>query len=350
MLELKRGDILSQDAEALVNTVNCVGIMGRGIALQFRRAFPQNYEAYRQACQRDEVQPGRMFVYDLNRLQNPRLIINFPTKRHWRGRSRIQDIESGLRDLVKVVQDRRIDSIAIPPLGCGLGGLSWGDVRPLIERAFSAVPSIQVYLYEPAGPPAPEPLAGKSNTTTPGMTQGRAALLALMGRYLNALMDVSVSLLEAHKLMYFLQDAGEPLRLHFTKGHYGPYAKNLRHVFNLLEAHYIQGFGDGADSPTKELFLIGDAADQGENYLSEHPETKQRFERVSELISGFETPFGMELLATVHWVAAHEGASTLEEVTQAVYSWGKRKQMFDPDQIAITWGVLRDLGWLETEA
>jgi len=150
MVELKRGDILSEDAEALVNTVNCVGIMGRGIALQFRRAFSENYEAYRQACQRHEVQPGRMFVYDLNRLHNPRWIINFPTKRHWRDRSRIEDIESGLQDLVKAVQDRRIKSIAIPPLGCGLGGLIWGDVRPLIERALSPLPDLHVCLYESA--------------------------------------------------------------------------------------------------------------------------------------------------------------------------------------------------------
>jgi len=247
------------------------------------------------------------------------------------------------------VQNRGINSIAIPPLGCGLGGLRWDDVRPLIERAFRGIPGLRVYLYEPAGPPAPAPAARKS-AKTPGMTQGRAALLALMGRYLKALMDVSVSLLEAHKLMYFLQEAGEPLRLRFTKGHYGPYANNLRHVFNLLEGHFIQGFGDGADSPTKELFLIGNATDQGENYLSGYPETKGRFERVSELISGFETPFGMELLATVHWVAAHEGASTLDELTQGVYSWGRRKQMFDREQIAITWNVLRDLGWLESEA
>ena len=134
MIELKRGDILIQEAEALVNTVNCVGVMGRGIALQFRKAYPENYKAYREACGRGEVQPGRMFVSDLNRLVNPRLIINFPTKRHWKGKSRIEDVHSGLHDLVRALRQHQVRSVAVPPLGCGLGGLGWCTVRPLIER------------------------------------------------------------------------------------------------------------------------------------------------------------------------------------------------------------------------
>ncbi|MBI3326663.1 MAG: macro domain-containing protein, partial [Nitrospinae bacterium] len=121
MIELKHGDIRKQDAEALVNTVNCVGVMGRGVALQFRNVYPENYKAYRESCARREIQPGRMFVFDLNRLVNPRLIINFPTKRHWKGKSRLDDVRSGLQDLVKVLQQHKVDSVAVPPLGCGLG-------------------------------------------------------------------------------------------------------------------------------------------------------------------------------------------------------------------------------------
>lgn len=153
MIELTQGDILKADAEALVNTVNCVGVMGRGIALQFRKAFPENFKVYEAACKANEVQTGKMFVYDLNRLYAPRFIINFPTKRHWKGKSNIEDIKAGLEDLINVVQQHQIRSIAIPPLGCGLGGLNWEDVRPLIIEAFQSLPEVSVLLFEPIGAP-----------------------------------------------------------------------------------------------------------------------------------------------------------------------------------------------------
>jgi O-acetyl-ADP-ribose deacetylase (regulator of RNase III) len=156
MIQRVKGDILEAQTEALVNTVNTVGVMGKGIALQFRQAFPENYRLYRAACERGEVRPQRMFVVQTGLLGNPRLIVNFPTKRHWRGRSRIEDIEGGLRDLVTVIQQEGIRSIAIPPLGCGNGGLEWSEVRPRIEEALQAVPGTEVLLYEPAGAPHPD--------------------------------------------------------------------------------------------------------------------------------------------------------------------------------------------------
>ena len=149
MIELRRGDLLKQNAEALVNAVNCVGVMGRGIALQFRKAFPENFKIYEAACKRGEVKPGEMLVFDTHQVTNPRYIINFPTKRHWRDQSRITDIESGLEALVEEVHDRGISSIAVPALGCGLGGLKWSEVRPRIEKAFAKVPDVQVWLFEP---------------------------------------------------------------------------------------------------------------------------------------------------------------------------------------------------------
>ena len=153
MIDKTRGNILTADAEALVNTVNCVGVMGKGIALQFKKAFPENFKAYAAACRREEVKPGRMFVFETGQLFNPRYIINFPTKRHWRGKSRYEDIAAGLQALVREVQDRKIRSIAIPPLGSGLGGLQWGRVKAMIEAAFEEISDVQIRLYEPKGSP-----------------------------------------------------------------------------------------------------------------------------------------------------------------------------------------------------
>ncbi len=213
MIEFKTGDILAEDAEALVNTVNCVGIMGRGIALQFKNAFPENFAAYKAACRRGEVQPGRMFMFETGQLTNLRYIINFPTKRHWRGKSRIEDIESGLEALVDDVRKLGIRSIAIPPLGSGLGGLDWSDVRPRIERAVRDLTDVQVVIYQPGNQGSKRAMTVSRDV--PAMTTGRAALVGLIERYLGGLMDPFVSLLEVHKLMYFMQSAGEPLRLRF---------------------------------------------------------------------------------------------------------------------------------------
>lgn len=344
MIELKSGNILDARAEALVNTVNCVGVMGRGIALQFRNAFPDNYRAYKAACDRKEIEPGKVHVFDLNRFENPRLIINFPTKQHWKGKSRVEHIESGLTDLVRVLHQYKVKSVAIPPLGCGLGGLDWGVVRPMIERALGALPEVQVYLFQPGGAPQAGDMVIR--TRAPKMTLGRAALLALMGRYLRSLMDDSISLLEIHKLLYFLQEAGQTLNLRYQKGTYGPYAENLRHVLKDMEGHYTIGFGDGADVPGKQIEPKGDAIERGEAFLAMDRQTLSRFERVGALISGFETPFGMELLSTVHWVASRENARTLDDGVRKTHLWGVRKAMFTEEQIAIAWRRLDSQGWL----
>lgn len=341
---MRKGDILQADAEALVNTVNCVGVMGRGIALQFRKAYPENFKAYKIACGRKELQPGALLVTELGRLQNPKIIINFATKRHWKEKSRIEYIVSGLAALVEEIRRRGIRSIAIPPLGCGLGGLDWSDVRPRILEAFEELPDVTVLVYEPAGAPAAEQMSKEK--MAPKMTVGRAALLGLMGRYLEALMDPFVTLLEIHKLMYFMQEAGEPLKLRYSKGPYGPYAENLRHVLTLIEGHFIHGYGDAEDAPEKQIELNLEAARQAARFLQDHPRTLERFEKVVDLITGFETTSGMELLATVHWVATREKASTIEDAIAQTYAWNLRKRMFEPEHIRIAWERLKLKGWL----
>ena len=343
MIEFTQGDILTAEADALVNTVNCVGVMGRGIALQFRKAYPANFKAYKNACDAKQVQPGTMFVHDLNSLYPPHYIINFPTKRHWKAKSKIEDIQSGLQDLVAVVRARQIHSIAIPSLGCGLGGLNWEQVRQLIIQAFQPLPDVKVLLFEPMG--APEATVMAKGIKTPNMTVGRAVLLGLMRRYLSAVMDPAVTLLEVHQLMYFQQEAGEPLRLQYEKAPYGPYATNLRHVLNHIEGHFIIGYGDAEDRPDKPLELNTEAADQAVAFLENHQETQERFDRVANLILGFETSFCMELLSTVHWVVTKEGAETVEDTVTKVHQWNKRKHMFKPQHIEIARERLSDAGW-----
>lgn len=345
MIEFKQGDILRADTEALVNTVNCVGVMGRGIALQFKKAFPNHYfKEYKTACDNKELQPGKMLVHNLNRLYDPRYVIDFPTKRHWKGKSRMEDIEAGLQALVQEIRNRKIHSIAIPPLGCGLGGLRWDDVRAKIEEALQELPDVKVFLYEPKGtPPAKNMVRAQKN---PRLTVGRAALLVLMRRYLAAVMDPFVTLLEIHKLMYFMQESGEELNLQYQKGPYGPYAKNLRHVLNLMEGYFISGYGDAEDNPSRQINLIPDVLPRAETFLENHPDTRNHFQKVVELISGFETPFGMELLATVHWVANHEGAATADQAVKETYDWNSRKRMFHEKHIRLAWNILEQKGWL----
>lgn len=317
--------------------------MGKGIALQFRQAFPRNYEVYRRACERGEVQPGKMLVVSTDRLDKPRYVVNFPTKRHWRGKSRIEDIESGLEALLAEIRRLNIRSIAIPPLGCGNGGLDWEVVRPMIVRAVAAVPEVQVLLYPPRGAPVPEemPVA----TARPSMTPSRAALLSLMVDY--GIPGYRLTLLEVQKLAYFLQVAGQPLRLQFVRHKYGPYAETLNHVLQRIEGHFIRGYGDR--SREASIRVIPEAVEEATRFLSGDAETAGRLERVRRLIEGFETPYGMELLATVHWVAQSESAARndAEEAVRLVQEWsGRKRRTFRPQHIRTAWGQLHAHGWI----
>ncbi|MBW7865769.1 MAG: macro domain-containing protein [Candidatus Hydrogenedens sp.] len=346
MLMQVQGNLLEADAEALVNTVNTVGVMGKGIALQFKKAFPENFAAYKRACDGNEVVPGKMFVFETNGLHNPKYIINFPTKRHWRERSRMADIEEGLRDLAATVVRLGIHRVAVPPLGCGNGGLDWGRVFPRMETLLSELPDVQFLVYAPNGAPTPQEMPNR--TTRPRMTAGRAAVLGLIRRY--GVAGYRTTLLEVQKLVYFLQVAGEPLeRVQFVRGKYGPYADTLRHVLNRMEGHFIQGYGDGANRPGDSIELLGDAMQEAEAFLEGHKETKKRFDRVTRLIEGFETPYGMELLATVHWVGANEDMLARGDVDAAiagVKAWSARKkEMFKPEHIKVAWTRLNEQQW-----
>jgi O-acetyl-ADP-ribose deacetylase (regulator of RNase III) len=343
MVRIVTGDILEAPTEALVNTVNTVGVMGKGIALQFRQAFPENYRLYRAACERNEVQPGRMFIVQTGLLSGPRFIVNFPTKRHWKGKSRIEDVEAGLRDLADVIRREGIRSIAIPPLGCGNGGLEWSEVLPRIEEALQVVPETEVLVYEPAGAPHPDQMIVR--TPPPKMTEGRAALLAILDRY--ALQGYRISMLEVQKLLYLLQVAGEPLKLQFVKAKYGPYAEALHHVLQRLEGHFIRGYGDRSREAT--IRLLPEAKAMAEAYLERHPSTRERIERVARLIEGFETPYGLELLASIHWLAkeAPKAATDVNAAEEGLRRWTERKgKLFQRHHIAVAWDQLRQQQWI----
>jgi O-acetyl-ADP-ribose deacetylase (regulator of RNase III) len=340
MIYFKQGNLLESKADALVNTVNCVGIMGKGIALQFKQAFPENFKQYERACRAGEVQLGKMFVVSTDSLLPPRYIINFPTKDHWKNRSRLESIESGLQDLVAKVRKLGIESIAIPPLGCGNGGLDWGQVRPSIEAAFAPLPDVEVLVFEPQGALAVDEIAVSDQK--PALTHARAILLKLIEGYQTV---YRLTKLEVQKLGYFVQEAGEPMKLQYIKHQFGPYANNLNHLLQTLDGHYITGYGDR--SKEARMRLLPHASEEATEFLANTPEAIARVNRVSELVEGFETPYGMELLATTHWVVTRSACSVgMEEAIAGVHDWSDRKhQLFKPKHIRTAWQRLFEQDW-----
>ena len=330
MIEFKTGNILKNDAEALVNTVNCVGIMGKGIALQFKQAFPENYESYLKVCKQKKLLPGKVFVFKRGSFVNPKYIINFPTKGHWKEKSKIEYIEEGLKSLVSEIVRLGIKSVAIPPLGCGMGGLSWEVVKSKMESSLRVLKEVRICMYEPLGSPKPETMPIR--TKEPKLTKARALFISLINRY--AMPGYKVTTLEIQKLAYFLQELGEPLRLRYQKDQYGPYADNLHHVLQVLEGHYIRGYGDRKVSA--KIHLINEAASKAKNLLRNENESLQRLQNVFRVIDGFETPYGLEILSTVHWLVCHEGVSHLnvDEIIEKTHQWSSRKKrIFAPDHI-----------------
>jgi O-acetyl-ADP-ribose deacetylase (regulator of RNase III) len=242
----------------------------------------------------------------------------------------LKDIRDGLQDLVRCIETHRIKSIAVPPLGCGNGGLDWSDVHPLIVEALQSI-DVKVLLYAPAGAPSADEMPVRSNK--PKMSRGRAALLMLM-KYYRESDWFRLSALEVQKLAYFLQESGEPLKLKFTKAHYGPYAENLNHVLIAMEGHYTRGYGDRTSRP--QIHVIDGAYAAAEKYLEGYPETSERLEQVAHLLDDWETPYGLELLATVHWALTRPDPAlrSRDEVQQFVASWTPRKeQLFKRPQV-----------------
>jgi O-acetyl-ADP-ribose deacetylase (regulator of RNase III) len=340
---IKSGDLLKEESEAIVNTVNCVGVMGKGIALQFKQRWLQNFKAYAAACDREEVKPGTMFIYDLGEWEKPRYIINFPTKVHWRGESNIEYIEKGLRDLVMQVKRLGIKSIALPPLGCGNGGLDWHTVKRLVFDVFKDQPNVQVDLFEPKGAPPPQEMVNR--TEKPKLTSVRAAVVKVVSIYRE--MEYALSKIEIQKLVYFLEEAGQPLNLGFVKHNYGPYSDKLRHVLKAMDGHYINGVGDF--SGDSEITMVPGALSEADEFIKTSGDEGlcEQVTRVGDLIEGFETPYGMELLASVHWVGTRDSkVHTVDDSIVAVHNWNARKRaVLREDHIRVAWRRLKKEGW-----
>lgn len=327
MIKYKEGNLLDSRTEALVNTVNTVGVMGKGIALQFRHQFPENYKAYKDAALRDEIVVGKVQVVPIHDMNGIKYIINFPTKQHWRNPSKLSWIKEGLIDLHLQIKKYNIKSIALPPLGCGNGGLNWDSVRPLIEQSLSDL-NIEILVYEPSKF-VKEALKKEDKLSAAKLTPARAMLLTLLYQY-RALGEFA-SEFAAVKLGYFLQRFGETqLRLKIVKGNYGPYSQEIRFLLYALNGYYLKGYEQMDTKPFETLELITSKKEEVKHYIDKAASAaeKRRLHQVTELIQGFESPYGLELLATVDFLS-----STVKSFDASIIHeklWSERKQNMFP--------------------
>lgn len=351
MIRYTTGNLLEAKADALVNTVNTVGIMGKGIALMFREAFEENFRAYTAACKQGEVRTGHMFVTERSALLGPRWIINFPTKQDWRTKTRLAWVVDGLADLRRVIVENGIRSIALPPLGCGNGGLDWAEVRPKIEEALGDLDGVDVQVYEPTR--EYQNVAKRHGVEK--LTPARALIAELVRRYW--VLGIECSLLEIQKLAWLLQrrvrmlGLDDPLKLDFVPHKYGPYAHGLHHMLNSLDGSYLHCEKRLADAgPTDVIWFEEDRRPRMEAYLrsGEAMPYHEALEQTGALIDGFQSPLGMELLATVDWLLS-EGAveASVSAVKAGLSEWpggkpaGQRKlALFDDRMIELALGRL----------
>ncbi len=323
MVQFVTGNILDSPAEALVNTVNTVGVMGKGIALQFKQQFPGNYKTYKEACDQKALQIGQLLVTEEESLLGgKKLIINFPTKTHWRLPSEYAYISKGLDALLKVIEERNIHSIAIPPLGAGNGGLDWNKVKNMIVEAMQATDRT-VYLYEPST--AIKDVLKKERVK---LTPARAMMLSVL--YTLVRSGEFVSEFAAEKVAYFLQRFGavEEFKLEFKPNFYGPYSGKVRHVLYHLNGSYVMGYSAKDKKPFDELSLVMDAEKEVQAYLDrpEHQHLKEIVNNTKRFLQGYYSPFGLELLSTIDFIKKEKHKDSVEEILNELENWSDRKR------------------------
>jgi O-acetyl-ADP-ribose deacetylase (regulator of RNase III) len=343
MMKFLKGNLLEAPTEALVNTVNTVGVMGKGIALMFKEAFPDNFRAYEDAVKRKEVRIGHMFVTENRTLDGPKWLINFPTKKHWRQPSRLQWIVEGLEDLGRVVEQKGIRSMALPPLGCGNGGLNWSEVRPEIERVLGELHDVDIWVFEPT----PEYQNVAKRTGIMKLTPARALVAEIIRRYW--VLGIECTYLEVQKLCWFLERTihelalDDPLDLRFVADRYGPYSDRLRHLLNGLDGSYLHCDKRLSDAgPSDTIWFDEEKRPFLDLYLKQENSGPLRaiLDRTAERIDGFESPLGMELLSTVDWLIEREHcARNVPAIREALAHWpagpaaAERKQKLFNDRL-----------------
>ncbi len=343
MIHYTTGNLLEDDAEALVNTVNTVGVMGKGIALMFKERFPDIFKAYKTACERGEMQTGRVFVTPTDQLQGARYVIHFPTKKHWRPPSKIEWIDEGLMDLRRVLVEEGISSIAIPPLGSGNGKLEWSDVRPLIEKHLGDLSGISVTVYEPSR--AYHNVT--KNTGVEKLTPARAMIAEMIRRY--EVLGLDCSILEVQKLAWVLNRGinriglSNPLKLSFAANRYGPYSDNLRHLLDALDGSFLQCEKRLADAaPSDTIHVAPTHTDRLRDFFrgAEKAGWKDAVDQAEDFIDGFQSPLGMEALATRGWLIEQEAVEPERDAIKVgIRDWpggagsGERKSRLFSDHL-----------------
>lgn len=324
MIQFTQGNLLEANVDAVVNTVNTVGVMGKGIALMFKERYPANFKAYKAACKAGEVQVGRLFVTASDELDGPRWIINFPTKQDWRNPTKPEWVQEGLKALREFIGANLIRSIAIPPLGCGNGGLDWPVVRPWIESSLGDMPETRVIVYEPTA--KYQNVAKKQGVEK--LTPARAMISELVRRY--AVLGIECTILEIQKMAWFLERFVGHYRLpneldfKFEANRYGPYADRLTHLLNSLDGSYLACDKRLSDaSPFDSIRFKDSESRKVELYLkTEAKEYQEAFEQLLVFIDGFQSPLGMEALATVDWLIKREGCEAeLASIKQGIARW-----------------------------
>jgi O-acetyl-ADP-ribose deacetylase (regulator of RNase III) len=325
MMRFTQGNLLDARVDAMVNTVNTVGVMGKGIALMFKERFPENYKAYAAACKAEAVRVGEMFVTASVELEGPRWIINFPTKQQWYQPTRLEWVRSGLVALKTVIREKQIKSIALPPLGCGNGGLDWAVVRPIIESALAELQDVEVVVYEPTA--KYQNVAKKQGVEK--LTPARALIAEMIRRYW--VLGMECTILEAQKLAWFLERSikrlglEDPMDLRFEANRYGPYANRLDHLLNGLDGSYLHCDKRISDADPFDTIWFEDSKREKLDLYLKTTEAKiylPAIEVTDELIDGFQSPLGMEALATVDWLISREKAEpTLPGIRQGIRNW-----------------------------
>jgi O-acetyl-ADP-ribose deacetylase (regulator of RNase III) len=331
MIKCTVGNILSDHADVLVNTVNTEGVMGKGIALAFKKAFPGNFKHYEQVVKEGHASVGKVILFRTG-LTHPKYIVNFPTKKHWRHPSKMEYVEAGLQDLVEqleAITDAR--SIALPPLGCGNGKLNWAEVKPVMLRYLEPLSTRwAITIYEPGL--QDQRMVERKEVP---LTAARAILLHLLDRY--RILGYDINLLVAQKMTYLMQRFGEPMKLEFVRGPYGPYAHNLNFLLQKLNGAYLW-YKEEDNKPTTTVKLEADKLAEVERFIQEQAsdEQRQRMDQVLDLIQGLETPYGLELLSTVDFVMHQTGKRDVAEIQEEIHNWtDRKKELMKPQHIQL---------------